>query len=647
VSTTDPSAGVSAPADELFRRIADLVPPERLEAVVAFARAFTKRLPKEVATRPAPRLAAEIVGAFRLVDSRAGADVAVRVFNPDPEHDGFQAPGSVLQVNTEDAPFLFDSLNEELDARGLSTRAVIHPVVGTRRADDGTIAEILDARDAPVRESVMHFEIDRPLIETELVDLEDAVRRVLGDVRLAVRDFEAMREAAGRMVLVAEGASPGYAPEEIDEAVAFLRWLLEGNFVFLGYREYEHVALPEGPAVRVAEGSGLGIFSKPGWSAFEAAVPLDRMEPDLRARLESGDLLEYAKTNRSSTVHRRARMDSISVRRVSPQGHATGESRLVGLFTSKAYTEPASRTPVLRRKLARILDAEDLFEGSHDYKAVVSIFDGFPKAELLAAPIEELRGQVMALLELQEQRRVRLFMRRDRYGRDVALLVVLPRDAFSADLKDRLEELFLRRFKGSSVDEHLTLGEGQLAQIHLTVHVGFGEVPDVPFPELEREVLALTRTWDDRLEDRLIELLGEGRGAELADRWGPRFPETYKASTRIEVAAEDVQRFEELERGDEAFVVGLANESHDDRALTRVRLYKIGGKIQLSDFVPTLESLGLRVVEEVPTDLLHGVADERFLHDFGVVDADGRALDVERVGPRVADCIAAVWSGSC
>ena len=648
MGATERSAGAEiALADELLAEISELVPADRLETAVAFARAFTRRMPPELGSRSPSELAGQVVGAFRLADARNGADVAVRVFNPDGEHDGYTTPGSVIEMNTEDAPFLFDSLNEELEARDLELRAVIHPVVGTERDEDGRIARVLNVRDAQVRESVMHFEVDRRLSEPEMIDLEDAVRRILGDVRLAVRDFHAMRDAVGRMTLVAEAASPRYGRDEIDEAVRFLGWLLQDNFVFLGYREYELVDLPEGPALHTVEGSGLGIFSKPGWSSFERAVPLERVEPDLRSRLRAGYLVEYSRSNRSSTVHRRARMDSIAVRRVSPDGRIAGELRLIGLFTSKAYMEPASRTPVLRHKLARILEAEDLFEGTHDYKAVVSIFDSFPKAELLASPFEELRRQVMDLLALQEQRRVRLFMRRDVYGRDVTLLVVLPRDTFSADLRDRLRDLFLRRFKGSSVDEHVTLGESQLAQLHFTVHAGLGEVPEVPFTELERAVLDVARTWEDRLRGRLVELLGERRGAELASRWAPRFPDTYQGSTGIEVAAVDVLRFEELEEGDEAFVVALVNETHDHHTLTRVRLYKVGGKIQLSDFVPTLESLGLRVVEEVPTDLVHDVADERFLQDFGVLASDGRPLDVETAGPRISECISAVWRGDC
>jgi len=177
-------------------------------------------------------------------------------------------------------------------------------------------------------------------------------------------------------------------------------------------------------------GSGLGILSKLDWSAYERPVPLDTIEPNLRARIEGGDLLIYSKTNRPSSVHRRARMDYIGVRKVSAEGRIIGETRMVGLFTSKAYSEPASKTPLLHRKLEQILDAEDLYEGSHDYKALVTIFESFPKDELFSAPTDELREQVMGLLQVHETKEVRLFARRDPYGRSVSLLVAMPRDAF-------------------------------------------------------------------------------------------------------------------------------------------------------------------------------------------------------------------------
>lgn len=648
MSTTEGSAPAQRAAlDRLAERIPSEVPPDQAEAARAFAVGFTRRLPPgDLAGLGPEDLAGIVLGAFRLVDARRSEEIAVRVFNPTMADDGYQAMGTVLQITTADAPFLFDSVTGELDARDLAVRRVIHPVVGTERDPQGRIRSVLNVREARNRESVMHFELERRLGAAEMSDLQESAKRVLSDVRLAVRDFDAMRAAVNGMIEIARAGARLYAEAEVAETAAFLRWLLDLNFVFLGYREYELVDLPEGRALAAVPGSGLGILSKPGWSAYDRPVLLSTIEPNLRARIEGGDLLIYSKTNRPSTVHRRARMDYIGVRRVSADGRIVGEARMVGLFTSKAYMEPASKTPLLHRKLQQILEAEDLFEGSHDYKAVVAIFESFPKDELFAASSDEIRAQVMGLLQLQDQQHVRLFVRRDLYGRSVSLLVALPRDRYTGEVGQRLQELFLRRYKGSSIDEHLEFGESGLAQLHYTVHVAIGEIPDVPFDELERDVVEIARTWEDRLREHLEQLHGEGGARVLFDRWAERFPEYYTSSTAVELAAEDILRFEELEAGAESFVVGLANESEEGETLTRVRLYKIGGKIQLSDFVPTLESLGLRVIEEWPTHLA-GDGNERYLHDFGVLDADQQPLDVEASGARIAECIVAVLKGTC
>ena len=640
---------VTAGADGRVSELIDArIPKERAEIVRAFANAFTRRLsPEDLAQRSPDELFGIVSGAFELADSRPQDEVAVRVFDPAVATEGYSAVGTVIEISAPDSPFLLDSVTAELEARDLSVRHVIHPVVGTERDRNGRLKRIVHVRETSTRESVMHFELDRILPGAEQEELAKTIRAVLRDVRLAVRDFDAMQTAAKRMIDIAWDGVVLYSDGEVAETVAFLEWLLDLNFVFLGYREYELVDLPQGRALATAEGSGLGILSKSGWSSYSEPVLLDTIEPNLRARIEGGDQLIYSKTNRESTVHRRARMDYIGVRRVSDDGRIVGEARLIGLFTSKAYMEPASKTPVLTRKLRQILDAEDLFEGSHDYKAVVSIFESFPKDELFAASVDELRQQVMGLLHLQESQHVQLFVRRDLYGRSVSLLVALPRDRFNAEVRRRLQELFVRRFHGTTIDYHLSIAESGLAQLHFTVHVGGGQVPDVPFDELEGEVVEIARTWNDRLLERLVEGFDEARARGLFDRWADRFPPTYKASTDVDLAVRDILRFEELEASDEPFVIGLSNQTRDEETLTRVRVYKVGGRVELSDFVPTLESLGLRVIEEVPTTLLGEEGAERFLHDFGVLGADQRPLEVEAVGGRIADCIAAVWRGDC
>ncbi len=642
-TTTEPHPGTHPVVDELLLRIAERVEPDRRAVVTEFARAYTRRIAdEELAGIPAEELFGQVKGAFDLADARGSAPQAVRVFNPDLATDGYQTVGTVVETNTDDSPFLVDSVDEELSARGLATRRLLHPVIGASRGPDGRIERIVSAREAPHRESVMHFEVDRRLPDAEREDLATKVVEILRDVRLVVRDFDAMMERTRDMADIAREGAVRYSPREVGDTIEFIEWLLADNFVLLGYREYDLVDTPKGRALVAAENSGLGILSKVEGSGFAKPVLLSTIEPALRRRIEDGDLLIYSKTNRSATVHRRARMDYIGVRRVAPDGSLIGEARLIGLFTSKAYMEPASKTPLLSRKLEQVLLAEDLFEGSHDYKAAISLFESFPKDELFAASTEELRELVTGLLQVQKQQGIRVLVRRDLYGRSVSVVVGLPRDRFNAPLRKKLQALFLERFAGTTIDYHLSLGESEFAQIFFTVHVDHGQIPDVPYEELEAEVERLARTWDDDLQQALIAEVGEIRGITLARTWGPRFPDYYRSNSDWDLIVADVLRLEALESSEEGFVVGLGNERSGER-LTRVALYKTGGKIDLSAFMPILESLGLRVVEEVPTGLLGD--GKIYIHDFGVLDSRGGVLDLAESADRVAETVAAVWRG--
>jgi glutamate dehydrogenase len=637
VSLADTREHAIAPVRErLLALIDERIPAERAPAVREFARAYLRRLSTDAADEPAvAELFGEVVGLFEFADARGREPIAVRAWVPTHERDGYEPAGAVVETNTEDWPFLVDSVTAELQARGLRVQRVLHPIVGVERDADGRIETVLHPREATSRESVMHFELDRRLPESELEAVAAGVRDVLANVQAAVRDFPALVDRARRMVHLASAGAVAYPDDEVDESVAFLDWLLQDHFIFLGYREYRITET----AISVVPGSGLGILADESTSTFARPVALDSMPPDVRERATSGELMIVSKTNRLSPVHKRTRMDYVGVRRVSPEGRIVGEARMIGLFTTKAYAEPASQTPLLHRKLRQILRREDLIEGSHDYKAAVSLFDSFPKDELFVAPTEDLRKAVVALLGLQGDE-VRLLGRYAPDGRSASLIVALPRSRYNATLLERLHLLFRRRFATDSVQSQTVLGEDERVRVHFTVHSA-GGCPDLVFRDLEREVVALTRTWDDRLRQRLEQSAEPGRARALAARWAGRLPEYYKASVEPALAVHDIECFERLEAGDEPFVVGLQNEPD---GLTRVGLYKLGAKVELSEVMPILEHLGLRVIEEVPTRLVGG-EDEAWVQDFGVLGPGDRQLDLDAVGARVADCIAAVRRG--
>jgi glutamate dehydrogenase len=619
-----------AGSSEYRDRLLDLVGREAGDIGRAFAAAYVRRLSTDGIS--AEHLAAEVLGAYAFARERGTKPVAARAFNPTLERDGYEPLGSVLETNTDDWPFLVDSVSAALQARGEQVVRLVHPILGIAR-ENGQITSVSHARNAVHRESIMHYDLGRRLTGRELEELTADIQDVLLAVRSTVTDFGAMTQRVESMISLARKASARYDADEVREAVDFLAWLLRGNFVLLGAREYEI----KDDAYRCIPGSGLGILADEERSAYSTPVPLSEMPEALRNLALGGELLIVDKANARAPVHRRERMDYVGVRRVTPDGELAGEARLLGLFTTKAYQEPASETPVLHRKLRRVLEAEDLIEGSHDYKSAVALFDAFPKDELFAAPVDDLRRAVVALLALEGTDRVRLLGRPAADGRSASFILALPRERYRALLVERVRKLFKRRFRARDVEAQHMLGEGTRVRVHFLVHAPAG-LPEIDNAELEREVVQLARTWDDALRDALADRFGTARGRLLWSIWGSALPEHYKGYTAPATGAMDIALLEQLaETG--PFLVSLQPLA----AHTRVALYKRGPKIELGEALPMLEDLGLRVIEEISTRLVSD--DETWVQEFRVLGPDGGPLDIETLGERVAELLAAVHRG--
>jgi glutamate dehydrogenase len=623
-------AGGESPASELLALIDERVGADRASAVRAFASAYLRRLSGDASEGIKPEdLVAEVISVFEFASARGDEPVAVRAFNPTREKHGYEPLGSVLETNSDDYPFLVDSVNGELDSRGLAVTRLLHPIVGVERDGEGRIVDCGRAREAPRRESVMHYDLTEKLADDQLAELTAAVRAVLLAVRKVVTDFTGLTERVDDMITVARAGTARYPRDEVHEVADFLEWLLKGNFVLLGAREYDW----SDGTIRIVEGSGLGLLRDPGDSAYAKGVPLTDLPPAVRERATTGDLLLVTKTNAISPVHRHERMDYVGVRRVSRDGEIVGESRLLGLFTSKAFAERASDTPLLHRKLRQALESEDLIEGSHDFKAAVALFDSFPKEELFSAPVDDLRRAVVALTGLEGSDRIRLLGRRDGDGRSASLILSLPRSKYSAPLVARMTKLLKRRFGTEGVSAHHVMDEGERVRVHFFVYSGDGLV-DVPGRELEAEAIALARTWDDELAEELADRPG------LFHTWAPCFPEHYKGYTTPQLAAIDIACFARLD-ADESFVVSL--HALGEGRPTRIALYKRDAKIELSRAMPMLEDLGLRVIEEISTRLL--VDDGMWVQEFRVLGPGEQPLDLDAVGELVAEAIAAVYRG--
>lgn len=646
--TSGEETPVPSVVDRVVAAIPADMPDEKRALLEPFVRMYLRRLPEVDVPGPTPeQLLAESCDLLEFVSDRPHGESAVRVYRPKDTECGYSTAGSVVQIVADDRPFLVDSVSSAVLGAGAEVVRHLHPVVGTARDENGRLTSIVKARGASRRESIQQFELDRELTPEESAALEASIRTTLVDLSKIVADFDSMRGAVVSMIEAAKAGVHHYSFTEISETVEFLEWLLEDNFVFLGYRQYDILNEEDGSYILADASSGLGFFRDP--ETEPTAVPLSSLPPHLQERYVGGDLVVISKTNRRSTVHRNVRMDYIGLRRMGDDGTMTAELRLLGLFTSKAYLGAAGDTPVLRMKLRTILDQQDVIEGSHDYKKIVTLFETLPKDELFAMDAQAIGETIGELLEIEEAQSVHLIVRRDALNRSVSVLVTVPRDRFNASLRRQLQEMFLEVFAGDTIDYRLALGDSGDARLHFTVWTDEDAQVDVDLPELERRVVALSRNWHDRVSEELVGRLGASEAHRLADLWTDKFPEYYKEATGVDIAAGDIINVDHLSGLETDVVVRLQNEHGDSNApgvldaLTRITVYRSTGKLNLSEMMPHIENLGLVVVEEVPTRLRDDSG--TFIHDFGVLTLEGEKLDVDAVGDRVGAAIEAALAG--
>jgi glutamate dehydrogenase len=575
-----------------------------------------------------------------------GPDLRVRAIAPTYAGEGWDAPVSVIETAMPDRPFVVDTIRELLHAAGIEIRALLHPIYTARRDPTGRLEFLAAPAEPGGHESFVHIAIPRTTDVAALARLADDVRGRLEDVRLVTDDFPAMaaraQAVAGELDALAR-RRPAHAAGEVTAAADFLRWLVDGGFVFLGYREYGVTYEGEVASLVLRPGTGLGLLRREARSAFASPRRLDTLPEPVRARLVSGRLLTVAKTLAESPVHRRARMDDIGVRALDAEGRVVGERRFLGLFTSKAYAEEAAEIPLLRPMLRQILAAEQVVSGSHAYKEIVTIFNALPKAGLFASEPGQVREQIRTIMAAGRTEDVVVAVRPLAPGDRVSALVVMARDRFSGEVRRRVRELLARALGGTLLDDHLVLGEGERALLHFT----FATTPEVaaalPADALRTQVAGIVRTWEERLAGALVEQHGAAEGAALATRFARAFPEEYRATVEPAEAAADVALLDAV-ACDGTPRVTLAPDRRGG-GTTALRFHLPEAPLVLSECMPMFEHLGLRVLAEDQVAIRPADGPGFFLQTFFVRDRAGHPLDADGAGPRLVDALLAVQTG--
>ncbi|WP_420112917.1 NAD-glutamate dehydrogenase [Pseudactinotalea sp.] len=572
--------------------------------------------------------------------TREPRQTLVRALSPSIRENGWTSRRSIVQICTDDSPFLVDSVTAAIAQDELSVHLIVHPLLVVRRSESGALEQIRDERPptrAGTAESWMHLEVDRlPSAEAEEA-LATHLREVLDDVRAAVEDWLPMRHACEDIARDLERGVPATVdPAEVEPAKEFLTWLSEDHFTFVGYREYrlEEVEVDGSTelVLRPIEGSGLGILR-------DAEGPYSRLRPEAQSTARDPRLLTITKANSRSTVHRPVYLDYIGVRTFDADGAVTGEKRFLGLFTSTAYAESVFRLPIAGAKAKEVLARAGFAASSHSGKDLAQILEAYPRDELFAVDVDRLTHTAQEVAYLAERRRPKLFVRKDEFGRFASALVFVPRDRYTTAVRLRIESLLREEFDAEHVDYTTRLSDSPLAQVHYVVRAGTGQsVPDVDTDALQDRVLEAIRTWDEQLADAIHDAGdGEDVANDLLARFG--FPEAYKEDIAPADAVGDLIRLGELASSGAS--VHLAPGAGPGER--RFKVYS-DRPLSLTTVLPVLTDLGVEAVDERPYSITSPVHERGDLHiyDFGLRaqpelwDADGGPFE---------EAFAAVWSG--
>ena len=644
------------PADPGGADLAALAPAD-IEAIVR--RYYAHVAADDLVDRTPAELGTAVASHFLAAASRPQGTAAIRVRTPAapaaPERPsrGARPPlddtRSVVEIVTDDMPFLVDSATIELHRNDIAIHLTVHPQMSVRRDVAGRLLEVLGTGERPegcTAESWMHIEIDRVAEEGQAA-LEANLQRVLRDVREAVEDWPKISAAARRIADDLMTAPPGCIPQEdVTEATELLRWLAQDHFTFLGFREYRLVVEEEEPVLQAIPGSGLGILR----ADQQRSISFGSLPSAVKAKAREAQLLILTKANSRSTVHRPAYLDYVGVKVFDADGNAIGERRFLGLFTSAAYTDSVQRIPLLRRKVQQVLARSGFAPNSHGGKDLVEILETYPRDELFQIPVEELEPIATSVLHLQERRQLRVFLRKDVYGRFLSCIVYLPRDRYTTDVRRTMADILTELTEADSVDYTARVSESVLARLHFVARMPRGKaIPEIDSATLEERFGLATRVWEDDLLDKARAHFGSEEAARLLAAHPHGFPEAYKADFSPNDAVEDIEELAAL--GPDGIAVRFY-ESLGRADKPRFKIYRTGTPLSLSEILPVLQQMGVEVVDERPYELGRRGEDDLLVYDFGLRYVGGgndpRMLgehDISNLVARFQDGFIATWRG--
>jgi len=577
----------------------------------------------------------------------------VRVFNPTLREHGYTSPHTVIEMVNDDMPFLVDSINLSLTQRSLALHFLTHPIFAVTRDGSGNLLSLRERGEAskdkelPAEknlrlESFQHIEVDRIVDPAALHSLAAQIERSMRDVRVACADWSKMQQAANQTARDLSSLSARFDPNALSEAVALLTWMENRHFTFLGYREYRLQGRKGREALQPIAASGLGLL-RPGHKHRGGTHRI--RSSDIRRQSRSRDLVLVTKANFESTVHRSGYLDYVGVKHFDAKGRLLGERRFLGLWTSVAYSSNPREIPVLRHKVAQVVEHFALAPDSHDGKALQHILESFPRDELFQASVAELNRIVTGIFGLQERPRVRVLLRRDAFRRFYSCLVFVPREKYNTQVRQRIEKVIREAFSAVGMESQVQIAESNLARIHIVARTSPSDDTRVDTDALERRVAAAVRSWLDGFKAALLSRLDEAYALQLFEKYGQAFPAAYTEDFQGDAAALDVSFLEAVEKEPARLHLDIYRPEPRRKDKFFLKIFRNQDAIPISDLLPMLENMGLKVIAERPYELDFPGGRRAWIQDLELVMQASTVTQFEALEREIKSAFAAVWTG--
>lgn len=576
---------------------------------------------------------------WRLTEKRRAGECLIHIYNPIFSEHGWQSNHTVLELVHDNIPFLVDTVNITLSQLGYNWHLLIHPVFLISRDEAGRITRIGDRQGQA--ESWIHIEFDRETDPVRLENIEQELFNALEHLMASVQDFPKMANAVKAEIQTLKKHPPQLELAQIQEGIAFLNWLLDANFVFLGCRDYVLTDKKDEEVLAIVPNSGLGLLREHGnitTSRAFAALP-----DELRRLAHDKTLLLLTKSNSRARVHRAAYMDLVITKHFDEQGNVIGERRFVGLYTACAHNTPNRQIPILRSKIQAVLARMKADLSGHKGKKLLTTLDMFPRDELIEITVPELERIATGIVSLQDRKQVRVFIREDVYRRYISVMLFMPKDNYNTDVRLKIQQILLDAFKGSSAEFTVQLTDDMLARVHFIVRLEHPRRLSYNPQEIETQVAQAARRWQDELYNQLRQHAGEERGVRLYGYYQNAFPASYCADFNARLAVYDIEKLEKSLATSQLQLL-ITPASIADPCHYRLRLY-YPTPIELSDSLPILDNMGVRIAEERPYTLHFPDNRLGWISEVGIRIPAERTLDNDLLRQNFQEGVIATFSG--